>query len=95
MTKDTFIIRKDPKTGLRYVTKGLEEMTKNHREHDKENIASLMPQTPGLCSRFSCNILYKRYFNKFTEKYLISITYIMWNLFFHSGSPLCLVNLKF
>lgn len=57
MTKDTFIIRKDPKTGLRYVTKGLEEMTKNHREHAKENIASLMPQTPGMCNRFSCNTI--------------------------------------
>lgn len=59
MTKDTYIIRKDPKTGLRYVTKVLEEMTKNHRECDKENIASMMPQTPGMCNRVSCNTIWK------------------------------------
>lgn len=59
MTKDTNIIRKDPKTGLRYVTKVIEEMTNNHRECGKENIASIMPQTPGMCNRFSCNTIWK------------------------------------
>lgn len=89
MTKDTYIIRKDPKTGLRYVTKVIEEMKNNHRECGKENIASIMPQTPGMCNRLSCNTIWKVFY-MCTEKYLISI--LMWNLFFHSGSPLCLVK---
>ncbi|XP_062605952.1 uncharacterized protein LOC134274725 [Saccostrea cucullata] len=45
MTKNTFVIRKDLKTGLRFVTKDLDEMTKNHRECDKENISPIMPET--------------------------------------------------
>lgn len=57
MTKDTYIIRKDPKTGLRYVTKVIEEMTNNHKKCGKENIASIMPQTPGMRNRFSCNTI--------------------------------------
>lgn len=53
----TFIIRKDSETGLKYVAQGLDEMTKDHSECDKETIASIMPETPGMCNRFSCNII--------------------------------------
>lgn len=57
MTKYTFIVKKDPKTGLRYIKKGLDEMTKSHREYDRENIAPIMPGTPDMCNRLSCNII--------------------------------------
>ncbi|XP_062591867.1 uncharacterized protein LOC134253355 [Saccostrea cucullata] len=46
-TKHTFVIKKNVKTGLRFVTKGLDELTKNPRESDKENISPIMPETPG------------------------------------------------
>ena len=36
MTKSTFEIKTDAKSGLRYVTKAKDELTKNHRGTDKE-----------------------------------------------------------
>jgi hypothetical protein len=45
MTKSTFEIKTDPKTG--FVTKAMEELTKNHRENDKEKTSGIIPESPG------------------------------------------------
>jgi len=37
MTKTTFKVTTDPNTGLKYVNKAADEVTKNHREFDKES----------------------------------------------------------
>ena len=47
MTRDTFVVKRDPKSGQKVMTKKLDEMTKNHRENDKENITPIMPEIPG------------------------------------------------
>ena len=44
MTKDTFVIRIYSVTGRRYVMKKVDELTKNRREMDKENISGHMPE---------------------------------------------------
>jgi hypothetical protein len=36
MKKSTFEVLNDPKTGLKYVLKCEDELTKNHRTNDKE-----------------------------------------------------------
>ncbi|CAG2255481.1 KCTD1_15 [Mytilus edulis] len=46
MTKDTFIVKTDPKTKTKYVTKEMDELTKNHRFNDKENVTAIMPEQP-------------------------------------------------
>ncbi|CAC5399003.1 unnamed protein product [Mytilus coruscus] len=46
MTKDTFIVKIDPKTKTKYVTKEMDELTKNHRFNDKENVTAIMPEQP-------------------------------------------------
>ncbi|CAC5407418.1 KCTD1_15 [Mytilus coruscus] len=46
MTKDTFIVKTDPKTKTKYVTKEMDEVTKNHRFNDKENVTAIMPEQP-------------------------------------------------
>ena len=38
MTKSTFEVLNDPKTGLKYVSKCEDELTKNHRANDRVNI---------------------------------------------------------
>jgi hypothetical protein len=43
MTKSNFAV----KTGMKYVFKTTDEMTKNHRENDKENSSGVMPESPG------------------------------------------------
>ena len=48
MTKATFQIFRDPESGLTYVKKAVDEMTKNHREDNKENCGDgCMPEMPG------------------------------------------------
>ena len=47
MTKDTFVVKKDPNTGLKYVTKKVDELNKNHREQDKESYCAFMSECPG------------------------------------------------
>ena len=44
MTKDTFVIRIYSVTGRRYVMKKVDELTKNRREMDRENISGHMPE---------------------------------------------------
>ena len=53
MTKDTFVIRIYSVTGRRYVMKKVDELTKNRREMDRENISGHMPEDremPEYCS---------------------------------------------
>ena len=47
MTKDTFVVKKEPNTGLKYVTKKVDELNKNHREQDKESYCAFMSECPG------------------------------------------------
>ena len=43
MTKSSFAVQVDPKTSMKYVFETTDEMTKNHRENDKENSSGVMP----------------------------------------------------
>ena len=47
MTKDTFVVKKDPSTCLKYVTKKVDKLNKNHRKQDKESYSAFMPECPG------------------------------------------------
>ncbi|VDI27689.1 Hypothetical predicted protein [Mytilus galloprovincialis] len=48
MTKSTFEVLNDPKTGLwEYVAKCKDELTKNHRGNDRESTSGVMPEFPG------------------------------------------------
>ena len=46
MKKSTFEVLNDPKTGLKYVAKCEDELTKNHRTNDKELTSGVMPEFP-------------------------------------------------
>ncbi|KAL5022064.1 hypothetical protein ScPMuIL_001219 [Solemya velum] len=46
MAKSSFILNTDESTGLKYVEKK-DELSKNHREDDKENKSGVMPECPG------------------------------------------------
>ena len=48
MTKTTFGVKTDPKTGLKFIRKLEDEMTKNHRETDKEESSGIMPEVKGI-----------------------------------------------
>ena len=43
MKKSTFEVLNDPKTGLKYVSKCEDELTKNHRANDRESTSGVMP----------------------------------------------------
>ena len=45
--KDTFVIQLDPDTGMRYVIKQIDELTKNHREHSTDLVTGIMPELRG------------------------------------------------
>ena len=62
MTRDTFDIRTDADTGLKYVVKRKDELTKNHQGDDSESFSGFMPEYPGseLCP--------VRSFEKYVEK---------------------------
>lgn len=47
MTKDTFAVFQDSRSGLRYVKKVRDEMQKNHQECDGEIITGFMPEIQG------------------------------------------------
>lgn len=47
MSKTTFSLKTDPESGLQYITKSTDELTKNHRGNDKENTTGTMPEIPG------------------------------------------------
>ena len=46
MTKNTFVVKIDPETNRKYVTKNIDELTKNHRADDKEKLTAMMPEQP-------------------------------------------------
>jgi hypothetical protein len=46
MKKSTFEVLNDPKTGLKYVLKCEDELTKNYRTNDKELTSGVMPEFP-------------------------------------------------
>ncbi|KAK3084776.1 hypothetical protein FSP39_018694 [Pinctada imbricata] len=46
MSKTTFSLKTDPESGLQYITKSADELTKNHRGNDKENTTGSMPEIP-------------------------------------------------
>ena len=45
-TKKTFILELDPNTGIRYIRKNIDELTKNHQELDSEMVNAAMPEQP-------------------------------------------------
>ena len=47
ITMSNFAVQVDHTTGMTYVFKTTDEMTKNHRENDKENSSEVMPESPG------------------------------------------------
>jgi hypothetical protein len=62
MTKSTFEIKTDAKSGLRYVTKAKDELTKNYRGTIRKKTAGIMPETVG--SEFCQVRSFERYINK-------------------------------
>ena len=46
MTKTTFIVKTDV-NGLPYVVQEIDELTKNHRQNDREATSGFMPEIPG------------------------------------------------
>jgi hypothetical protein len=65
MTVDTFCVETDSDTGRRYVSKKVDELTKNHREADKENIGGFMPEIAenNICPASA----YSKYVSKLNE----------------------------
>lgn len=51
MRKTDFRVHTDPKTLHKYVMKTTDELTKKHRENDKENFSGVMPESPGIYIR--------------------------------------------
>jgi len=47
MHKSTFMVKKDSKSGLKYIVKTIDELTKNHRADVKEKTSAIMPENPG------------------------------------------------
>ena len=47
MTKITFEVKTNHKSGLKFVTKAKDELTKYHRGNDKEKTSGIMPENPG------------------------------------------------
>lgn len=67
MTKTTFIVRSYADTGRKYVAKQSDEMSKNHRESDRENISGHMPEDP--TSPELCPVkTYETYLSKLSPK---------------------------
>jgi hypothetical protein len=62
MHKSTFMVKKDSKTGLKYIMKTIDELTKNHRADDKEKTSTIMPENPG--SEFCPVLSYEKYVSK-------------------------------
>lgn len=62
MTKNTFVLRRDPDTNKEFIRKYEDEMSKNHRAGDKESSSGIMPENPDspLCPVKS----FKLYFSK-------------------------------
>ena len=58
MTIDTFWVLYDQESGLKYVSKVVDKLTKNHSENDKGDVVDgYMPEIPG--TPMSCVIIWK------------------------------------
>ena len=73
MTKNTFVVKIDPETNRKYVTKNIDGLTKNHRADDNGKLTAMMPEQPD--SPF-CPV---RSFEKYLSK-LHPICNNLWNL---------------
>ncbi|XP_064611757.1 uncharacterized protein LOC135475751 [Liolophura sinensis] len=61
MTKAIFAVKVDS-TGLKYVHKAVDELTKNHRACDKDNVSGFMPEEP---DSLMCRVpLFQTYIDK-------------------------------
>ena len=47
MNKSTFVVNTNAKTGERYVSQAVDELTKNHQGNCRESHTALMPEKPG------------------------------------------------
>lgn len=65
ITKNTIVIQTDNDTGMKYVTKNVDELTKNHRD-DKESFSGYMPEERG--SEFCPMMSFERYLSKVNPK---------------------------
>ena len=61
------MVKKDSKTGSKYIVKTIDEVTKNHPAHDKEKTSAIMPDNSG--SEFCPVLSHEKYVSK-TESYL-------------------------
>ena len=66
MFKNTFEIMTDPDTGVRYVTKAIDEETKNHKETDQDIISGFMPENKD--SKYCPVKSYLRYLNALSPR---------------------------
>ena len=62
MSKSTFEVLQEPKSGLKYVAKCTDELTKNHRGNDRETTSGVMPESPG--SQFCPVRSFEKYISK-------------------------------
>ena len=69
-TTETFELKSDPATGINYIEKVKDEMTKNHTETDSDIITGYMPEIPG--SKMCPVMSYTTYLSALTpgNKYL-------------------------
>lgn len=68
MRKTDFRVHTDPKTLHKYVMKTTDELTKKHRENDKENFSGVMPESPGI------------YIRRMKKKFKINIQIYMFSI---------------
>ena len=65
MTKSSFVVKTDADTGIKYIMKNVDELTKNHRT-DKENFTGFMPEERG--SIYCPVASYEKYVPKLNTK---------------------------
>jgi hypothetical protein len=74
MTKTTFIVKQYVDTNRKYILKNADELSKNHREADKEKITGHMPSDP--TDPENCPV---QMFEKYISK-LHQIVTVSWSL---------------
>lgn len=80
MPQNTFVVKTDPETNMKYVAKSIDELTINHRADYKGMLAAMMPEQPdiSICPFCSfdkylsklprvCNSLWQRQLESFVE----------------------------
>ena len=66
MTKDTFVVKQYADTGLKYVVKRVDDLTKNHRQSDREKVSGHMPADEN-CPGITYNIYIASLVNGFNS----------------------------